>query len=992
MRATILVCLFLSTIIATAQKFSESFNPVVKTTPNDLNIVQSADDSYFVFGTIDYYDAARSGSLLKVDQKGKLVPGFQKVFTDEVISTIVELPSGKIIIHGKFKYLNGIRTGNVALLNADGTVDTHFKTALDKSIRTIVVQSTGKIVTILDVANSNIMQVKRLNVDGSLDNTFTSSLAVAIYNAVLGENDKIYVGNNSMIYRLLAGGDIDYTYSFESDQSKAIGIFKRQPDGKLVVSIGKAVSTSPVRVEHSVERFNMNGTKDNSFFASSATHHVEDIAIRKNGKIAITGLFTSFDSQPGEAVELNSDGSTNRSLLTTDFNGMYSIYEDRQENLFIAGGYRKANGFEQVEFITKIKPDYSVDLSFKLPVTQIAGWSLNVPIAVQSNSKMVVGGDFYFSGVEKDSLKISRTLADGSQDLTFKPQVKNVQIGLNTTYVRSIGVQHDDKLVVGGSDIFATSSPSLGRLLPDGQLDNSFQIGSGPANTNNFRPIVSHVLIKGSKIYILGFFDKFNGTPCQSFVILDQNGKKIGPEKSWQLSSYFFTDIEVQSDGKVILMGETQLSPGDSRDFVRLNPDGSIDDTFLLKKVGGSALDFDIDAEDNILVTGRNLNNTIGKIIAKFSSDGSIDNTFNLGATFTSPSFLSGYFVKALDNDLIAIGGRFTHHASIFSPALVILNKEGSLVPMNNPFDSTSLALKGSYKNGILYMMGRFSKKGVDLNTGVKVLFPIEQNISNYLVKATSDSTVQLTWTGSFTGSDRIVVEKSSPDTSAFQLETTISPNLQSYTVQKLKEVTPYYFRIKGENEFYSSLYLDGKDTTFIAPQIALPATDITPGSFVANWQYLPGTDSVLLQVGSRNFSEFVNGYDNVIVKEGSKSIVGLEEGKSYDYRVKRFKNKRSSGFSETVIVNVITEIEKSPLKVNVYPNPVSDYLSIDLPENITNADLVIHSATGAIVGKYSFTGKASSKIDLRNLPQGVFILTLSARGMNKKYKLVRSE
>jgi len=127
-------------------------------------------------------------------------------------------------------------------------------------------------------------------------------------------------------------------------------------------------------------------------------------------------------------------------------------------------------------------------------------------------------------------------------------------------------------------------------------------------------------------------------------------------------------------------------------------------------------------------------------------------------------------------------------------------------------------------------------------------------------------------------------------------------------------------------------------------------------------------------------------------VKSGARSVVGLQEGETYQYRVKRFKNKKSSQFSETVIVNVITEIEESPLKVNVYPNPVSDYLSIDLPENITNADLVIHSAGGAVVGKYSFTGKASSKIDIRTLPQGVFILTISSKGMSKKYKLVRSE
>ena len=245
---------------------------------------------------------------------------------------------------------------------------------------------------------------------------------------------------------------------------------------------------------------------------------------------------------------------------------------------------------------------------------------------------------------------------------------------------------------------------------------------------------------------------------------------------------------------------------------------------------------------------------------------------------------------------------------------------------------------------------------------------------------------------GRIWGAEKIIIESSSSGNSNYHKIAELESMKILMPWKIWMKLTPYDFRITGVNEHYSSASLEGKDTTEIAPQISLPPTEITPESFVARWTYEPGTDSCLLQVSHDNFTSFLSGYENLIVKSGSRSVVGLEEGETYRYRVKRFKNNKSSEFSEPVIVNLITEIEESPLKVSVYPNPVSDYLSIDLPENINNADLVIHSVAGAIVGKYSLTGKASSKIDLRNLPQGVFILTISSKGVSKKYKLVRSE
>jgi hypothetical protein len=288
-------------------------------------------------------------------------------------------------------------------------------------------------------------------------------------------------------------------------------------------------------------------------------------------------------------------------------------------------------------------------------------------------------------------------------------------------------------------------------------------------------------------------------------------------------------------------------------------------------------------------------------------------------------------------------------------------------------------------------MTGRFCKKGVDIKSATKLIFPIDQDIASYKVKATSDSSLMLNWDGNFNGADKIIIEKSSPDPSNFQITATISPTLKSYEAKNLDEVTPYYFRIKGENEFYTSSYFEGKDTTFISPQMALPATEVTPDSFIANWKYLPETDSCLLQVSDNEFASFVNGYEGLIVKSGSKSISGLEQEKIYHYRVKRFKSNKASDFSNAIAVNIITGLEESQLKVEVYPNPVSDYLSINLAEPLHNANVIIHSVNGEIVANYQIE-QTTSEIGLQCLPSGIYILTVTSAGNSKTFKLVRSK
>jgi uncharacterized delta-60 repeat protein len=89
---------------------------------------------------------------------------------------IVAQPDGKVIIFGGNLAVDGVAKGFVARLNVDGTVDNTFSYCgcLLDFISNVLVQADGKV---LLAGNQNSRaKVVRLNSDGSLDPSFATSL------------------------------------------------------------------------------------------------------------------------------------------------------------------------------------------------------------------------------------------------------------------------------------------------------------------------------------------------------------------------------------------------------------------------------------------------------------------------------------------------------------------------------------------------------------------------------------------------------------------------------------------------------------------------------------------------------------------------------------------------------------------------------------------------------------------------------------------------
>ena len=276
---------------------------------------------------------------------------------------------GKIVVAGSAR-VSGNSDFVVVRYNADGSLDTGFGTGGSvttavgsgaDTIRGINIQGDGKILAVGGASDSNFMQqvaVARYNANGTLDtgfgtggklipatglfgqiygvrfladgkflvtgtsdNTATSSVALARYNAD-GTSDNSF-GTNGMV-----------TTAVVPQGSGALGGVRVQPDGKIVVAGYTVAADDPTGGEWDLAlvRYNTDGSLDTSFgvggkvvtdighepLYSGSDDAVYDFVIEPDGKITVVGQ--AFDG-PAHGYDLvlaryNADGT-----LDTNFGG-----------------------------------------------------------------------------------------------------------------------------------------------------------------------------------------------------------------------------------------------------------------------------------------------------------------------------------------------------------------------------------------------------------------------------------------------------------------------------------------------------------------------------------------------------------------------------------------------------------------------------------------------------------------------------------------------
>ena len=322
------------------------------------------------------------------------------------------------------------------------------------------------------------------------------------------------------------------------------------------------------------------GSLDMSFDpGQGASHSVTATAVQSDGKIIIGGFFTTYDGTPiNRIVRLHTDGSLDTSFNpgsgANDFVDAISVQDDGK--ILIGGTFNMFNGTPRGG-IARLNTDGSLDTSFN-PGTGALGQTTNPAvrtIAIQSDGKIFIGGDFVtYNGTSR--MGVARLNSDGSLDTSFAPGT-----GTNYTYVKTIAIQNDGKIIIVGNFIEYNGITRRGvaRINTDGSLDTSFNPGTG-VGINNGNALAVAIQSDG-KIIVGGDFVEFNGQPYNSIVRLNSNGTFDASFNTGSGFVGYLFDIQIQADGKIIVGGHFSTYNGTTaHDLVRLNTNGALDTNF----------------------------------------------------------------------------------------------------------------------------------------------------------------------------------------------------------------------------------------------------------------------------------------------------------------------------------------------------------------------------------------------------------------------------
>ncbi|MGZ5566745.1 MAG: hypothetical protein ACXWKG_07000, partial [Limisphaerales bacterium] len=126
-----------------------------------------------------------------------------------------------------------------ARLNTDGSLDTTFNvgTGPDTKVRSLALQPDGKVIVDGDFYYFNGVRgngLVRLNIDGSIDSTFTAATGGA-WAIALQPDGRIVVPLKSGAARLNKDGSLDASFTLNANYDAEISAIALQQDGKILL-------------------------------------------------------------------------------------------------------------------------------------------------------------------------------------------------------------------------------------------------------------------------------------------------------------------------------------------------------------------------------------------------------------------------------------------------------------------------------------------------------------------------------------------------------------------------------------------------------------------------------------------------------------------------------------------------------------------------------------------------------------------------------------
>jgi uncharacterized delta-60 repeat protein len=605
----------------------------------------------------------------------------------------VTIDSNDKILVAATAFFSGEYNFAVFRFNPDGSLDTAFDfdgiattditPTQNDNVSSIAIQPDGRIVAVGN--NDTSFVVVRYMANGSLDTSFDGDgiLTTSISN----------IGSSSVANSVV----ID---TFGVDQ-------------KIVVT--GYTFNSGTGFDIAVARYNLNGSLDGSFdsdgivvtsIGNGADFGYSGVIQQSNGKIVVAG--SSRRTVGGNsirdfaAIRYEDDGSLDASfdgdgIVTTPIETgdaqARAIAFVSGGKLLLAGHSSKTSEQDAQDNFTLVQynADGTLDTTFDADGKVITPWNFNPStargIAVQSDGKLIVVGTA-LNGSNND-FAVVRFNTNGTLDTTFNFSGKlRTNFGGNDAAF-AVAIQTDGKILVAGSTLngLSDSDFAVARYNANGSLDTGFGLGGLVRTPLSSRQDEIHSIAvqTDGKIIVAGYtgntstdydfavvrYDS-NGTLDASFDFDGKVTTSVGTVPS--TSNFDFANsVAIQTDGKIVVAGDSFNGSNFDFGLVRYNSDGSLDNSFdtdgklttAVSSETDQANSLSIQTDGKIIVVGQSSLFPVntGFAIVRYNTNGSLDTSFSFDGKDTQAVGVenAGAFTSAIQADgKILVGGYAT--------------------------------------------------------------------------------------------------------------------------------------------------------------------------------------------------------------------------------------------------------------------------------------------------------------------------------------------
>lgn len=331
---------------------------------------------------------------------------------------------------------------------------------------------------------------------------------------------------------------------------------------------------------------------------------------------------------------------------------------------FIAVG--NFTGYQMQDALRIARIDVNGDYSPLLQNTEFISSNL-FDILLQPDGKILVCGNINYNSVAQNIIRIGEF---GAVDPTFQPLT-----GANGAILK-MHLLNDGRILIYGNFSQYDGQPrsKLAILHPDGTLDTTFD----PGTSVNFSISALNQLPDGT-LLLGGNFTMYNGTVVSRFVALNEDGT-ISSSYAYPAFDGEVLDVLVLPDGSIIVHGSFSYTDGNSyyNQIVKFDPSGAVVPDFItpLNSFEDSSI-MAVDPDGKIVIAGIfGLYAPAYAGVIRLNADGSLDETFSHSTTLDASS-ITGLIVH--DDGSITVAGAISEYHGWLRNDLFRLMPDGNV-------------------------------------------------------------------------------------------------------------------------------------------------------------------------------------------------------------------------------------------------------------------------------------------------------------------------